>query len=64
MWGTDIGAGCMVWISGANRREGFEGKIRASDVGLDGEGGKRDLVLDRGMWKGYGNVVGISVRCR
>lgn len=64
MWETDRGTGCGVRIRGVNGRAGFEGKIRASDVGLDGEGGKRDLVLDRGMWKGYGNVVGISVRCR
>lgn len=64
MWGTDMETGCRVWISGVNGREGFGWRIRASDVGVDGVGGKRDLVLNRGMWKGYGNVVGISVRCR
>lgn len=46
MWGTDRGTGCEVRISGANRREGFEWQIRASDVGLDGEGGKWNLGLD------------------
>lgn len=49
MWGTDMGTGCGVRISGANRREGFGWKIRASDVGVDGEGGTWNLGLDRGM---------------
>lgn len=71
MWGIDMGAGCKVRIGGANGREGFEWQIRVSDVGLDGEGGKRNLGLDRGVrgerqatWEGHENVGGMSVRCR
>ena len=51
-------------ISGANKREEFEWRIRVSDVGLDGEGRKRNLGLDRGSERGYGNVGGMSVECR
>lgn len=49
MWGTDVWAECGVRIRGANGREGFEWQIRASDVGLDGEGGTWNSGLDRGM---------------
>ena len=58
MWGTDMGTGCGVRISGANRREGFGWKIRASHVGLDGEGGTWNSGLDRGMKRGLAGDVG------
>lgn len=58
MWGIDMGAGCKVRIGGANGREGFEWEIKASHVGVDGEGGKRDLGLDRGMWGVWRDDVG------
>mgnify|MGYP001622861511 CR=1 FL=1 len=49
MWGTDMGTGCGVRIRGANGRERFGWRIRASDVGVDGEGRTWNLGLDRGM---------------
>ena len=75
MWGADMGTGCKVRISGGNGREGFGWEIRASHVGLDGEGRKRNLGLDRGMrgdWEdGAGeagehrwSVGGMLVECR
>lgn len=41
--------GCGVSISDVNGRAEFEWKIRASYVGVDGEGEKRNLGLNRGM---------------
>lgn len=58
MWGADRGTGCRVWISGVNGREGFGWRIRASDVGLDGEGGTWNSGLDRGMKRGPAGDVG------
>lgn len=64
MWGTDMGTGCRVWIRGANGREGFGWRIRVSDVGLDGEGRKRNLGPDRGsergVWEHWWDVGGMS----
>ena len=63
MWGADMGTGCKVRISGGNGREGFGWEIRASHVGLDGEGRKRNLGLDRGMKRGPAGDVGGAWEC-
>lgn len=52
MWGTDMETRCKVWISGANRREGFRWEIRAWYVGLDGEGRTWNLGPDQGSERG------------
>ena len=55
-------------IRGANRREGFGWKIRASHVGLDGEGGTWNLGPDRGsergVWERWWDVGEMSVERR
>lgn len=58
-----MGTGCKVWISGVNGREGFGWRIRASDVGLDGEGRTWNLGLDRGMKWGLAGDVGGAWEC-
>lgn len=63
MWGTDRGTGYGVRIRGANKREGFGWRIRASDVGLDGEGRTWNLGLDRGMKRGLAGDVGGAWEC-